>query len=122
MAWNPSSTPPVLTKTYRSLADPLIAQGRLSEAEQVLSLLKEQEYFDYVRRAAAEASSVEGHANLTPEENVLPGQQHSDLCHLSSGSAKIASRHGTEEKPADRREEFPPPGLVAERPRHSRRD
>src|ERR1039457_4917256 len=57
-----------VTKTYRSLADLLIAQGRLSEAEQVLSLLKEQEYFDYVRRAAAEASSVEGHANLTPEE------------------------------------------------------
>src|ERR1022692_4840968 len=57
-----------VTKTYRSLADLLIAQGRLSEAEQILSLLKEQEYFDYVRRAAAEASSVEGHANLTPEE------------------------------------------------------
>src|ERR1022692_3915177 len=57
-----------VTKTYRSLADLLIAQGRLSEAEQILSLLKEQEYFDYVRRAAAEASSVEGHANLNPEE------------------------------------------------------
>ncbi|MGA2739286.1 MAG: CHAT domain-containing protein [Bryobacteraceae bacterium] len=57
-----------VTKTYRSLADLLIAQGRLSEAEQILSLLKEQEYFDYVRRAAAEASSVEGHANLNAEE------------------------------------------------------
>ena len=55
-----------VTKTYRSLDDLLIAQGRLSEAEQILSLLKEQEYFDYVRRAAAE--SAEGHANLNPEE------------------------------------------------------
>jgi CHAT domain-containing protein/Tfp pilus assembly protein PilF len=57
-----------VTKTYRSLAELLIAQGRLAEAEQVLGLLKEQEYFDYVRRDAAEASSVNGHANLNPEE------------------------------------------------------
>jgi tetratricopeptide (TPR) repeat protein/CHAT domain-containing protein len=53
---------------YRSLVDLLIAQGRLSEAEQVLSLLKEREYFDYVRRDAAEASAVNGRANLNPEE------------------------------------------------------
>src|ERR1017187_10506456 len=57
-----------VTATYRSLADLLIAQGRLAEAEQVLSLLKEQEYFDYVRRDAAEASAVNGRANLNPEE------------------------------------------------------
>jgi CHAT domain-containing protein/Tfp pilus assembly protein PilF len=57
-----------VSKAYRSLVDLLIAQGRLSEAEQILSLLKEQEYFDYVRRDAAESSSVEGHANLNPEE------------------------------------------------------
>ena len=50
------------------MADLLVAQGRLAEAEQVLSLLKEQEYFEYVRRAPAEASSVEGHADLNPEE------------------------------------------------------
>jgi CHAT domain-containing protein/tetratricopeptide (TPR) repeat protein len=57
-----------VTKTYRSLTDVLIAQGRLSEAEQILSLLKEHEYIDYVRRDAAEAASVEGHASLNPEE------------------------------------------------------
>jgi CHAT domain-containing protein/Tfp pilus assembly protein PilF len=57
-----------VSKTYRSLADLLIAQGRLAEAEQILTLLKEQEYFDYVRRDAAEASSFDGHANLNPEE------------------------------------------------------
>jgi CHAT domain-containing protein/Tfp pilus assembly protein PilF len=51
---------------YRRLADLLIAQSRLAEAEQVLSLLKEQEYFDYVRRDAAEASP--GGSNLTPDE------------------------------------------------------
>jgi CHAT domain-containing protein len=57
-----------VSETYRSLADLLIAEGRLAEAEQILSLLKEQEYFEYVRQDAAEASSVEGHANLSPEE------------------------------------------------------
>jgi CHAT domain-containing protein/Tfp pilus assembly protein PilF len=57
-----------VTGTYRGLADLLIAQGRLAEAEQVLGLLKEQEYFDYVRRDAAEASAVNGRANLNPQE------------------------------------------------------
>ena len=34
---------------YHELADMLIAQGRLPEAQQILDLLKEQEYSDYVR-------------------------------------------------------------------------
>jgi CHAT domain-containing protein/Tfp pilus assembly protein PilF len=54
--------------TYRYLADLLIKEGRLSEAQQVLNLLKEEEYFDYVRRDAQEASSLQGRATLTPEE------------------------------------------------------
>ena len=57
-----------VAKDYRRLADLLIAQGRLSEAEQVLSLLKEQEYFDYVRRDADGADAVKGSANLNSEE------------------------------------------------------
>src|SRR5207245_1205376 len=36
--------------TYRTLADLLIAQGRLPEAEQVINLLKQEEYFDFIRR------------------------------------------------------------------------
>ncbi|WP_111655342.1 CHAT domain-containing tetratricopeptide repeat protein [Isoalcanivorax indicus] len=48
---------------YTELADLLISQGRLGEAEQILGLLKEQEYVDFVRRdqratgLAGEASS-----------------------------------------------------------------
>lgn len=38
---------------YKDLADLLIAQGRLPEAQQVLAMLKEQEYFDFIRRDAA---------------------------------------------------------------------
>ncbi|EIJ41293.1 hypothetical protein BegalDRAFT_0373 [Beggiatoa alba B18LD] len=35
---------------YRHLADLLTNQGRLSEAQQVLMMLKEEEYFDFIRR------------------------------------------------------------------------
>ena len=56
-------------KPYHTLAEILIAQGRLAEAEQVLALLKEEEYFQYIRREAGEASSLNRRADLTPEES-----------------------------------------------------
>jgi CHAT domain-containing protein/uncharacterized protein HemY len=55
-------------KPYHTLAESLISQGRLPEAEQVLALLKEEEYFQYIRRDADEASSLNRRAELTPEE------------------------------------------------------
>ena len=45
-------------KPYHRLADWLIAEGRLPEAEQVLRMLKEEEYFDYVRRDADEIKKL----------------------------------------------------------------
>lgn len=54
---------------YRGLADLLIAQGRLPEAEQVIRLLKEEEYFEFVRRDGKE--TLPGRAELTPEEAKL---------------------------------------------------
>ena len=53
---------------YHTLAEILIAQGRLSEAEQVLGLLKEQEFFDYIRRDTAEAATLNRRVGLTAEE------------------------------------------------------
>lgn len=53
---------------YRELADLLITEGRLPEAQQVLGLLKEEEYFDFVRRDGHEAGSLKGRADLTTEE------------------------------------------------------
>jgi CHAT domain-containing protein/Tfp pilus assembly protein PilF len=53
---------------YHKLAEILIAQGRLAEAEQVLALLKEEEYFQYIRRDAGDASSLNRRADLTPDE------------------------------------------------------
>jgi CHAT domain-containing protein len=41
---------------YRTLANLLIAEQRLSEAQQVLAMLKEQEFYDYTERSAAQDS------------------------------------------------------------------
>ncbi|ALQ51799.1 tetratricopeptide repeat protein [Nitrosomonas ureae] len=38
------------TFVYHGLAKMLIEQGRLSEAEQVMAMLKEEEYFDFIQR------------------------------------------------------------------------
>jgi CHAT domain-containing protein/tetratricopeptide (TPR) repeat protein len=54
--------------TYRRLADLLLAQDRIAEAQQVLNLLKEEEFFDFIRRDSGQASSLAGRAELTPPE------------------------------------------------------
>jgi CHAT domain-containing protein/Tfp pilus assembly protein PilF len=56
------------TGTYRTLADLLITDGRLPEAQQVLDLLKAEEYFDFVRRDANAAGGTQ-RATLTLEES-----------------------------------------------------
>jgi CHAT domain-containing protein/tetratricopeptide (TPR) repeat protein len=50
---------------YHDLASLLIAQGRLPEAQQVLDLLKDQEYSDYVR---GETANILQPLTLTPAE------------------------------------------------------
>jgi CHAT domain-containing protein/Tfp pilus assembly protein PilF len=55
-------------KPYHTLAEILIAEGRLAEAEQVLALLKEEEFFQYIRRDGNEASTLSRRADMTPEE------------------------------------------------------
>jgi CHAT domain-containing protein/Tfp pilus assembly protein PilF len=57
-------------ETYRTLASLLVAEGRLGEAQQVLDMLKEDEYFQFVRRDGAE-TGVAARAALSPEEAAL---------------------------------------------------
>jgi CHAT domain-containing protein/Tfp pilus assembly protein PilF len=74
---------------YRDLADLLIGQGRLPEAQQVMDLLKEQEYSDFVRgentRPAAPLSltpaeqQAEEDYQKTTAQLVAQGQRWSDL-------------------------------------------
>jgi CHAT domain-containing protein/Flp pilus assembly protein TadD len=59
--------------TYRRLADALISEGRLPEAQQVLAMLKEEEYFEFVRRDATD-SPLTARATLNSEEAALEEQ------------------------------------------------
>ncbi len=55
-------------KTYRRLAETLIASGRIIEAEQVLGLLKSEEIFDYLRRDESETGKLSQQATLNKSE------------------------------------------------------
>ena len=57
--------------TYRSLADLLLSQGRILEAQEVLELLKLQELEDYTRDARSNAPPQEI-ALARPEATVVP--------------------------------------------------
>ncbi len=54
--------------TYRKLASLLIEQGRIAEAEQVLTMLKEEELMEYVRRDDGVARSMLQTLSLTENE------------------------------------------------------
>jgi CHAT domain-containing protein len=56
---------------YRELADLLIIEGRLLEAQQVLRMLKEQEYFDFIRREGQDPQSVSAQTAFSSTESVL---------------------------------------------------
>ena len=62
---------------YETLAGWLIADGRIAEAQQVLAMLKEEEFFDFVRRTAGEdarktrASYVGDEARFAQQFNTL---------------------------------------------------
>jgi CHAT domain-containing protein/Flp pilus assembly protein TadD len=57
-------------ETYHNLADLLIADGRLPEAEQVIRMLKEDEYFDFIRRDQDQSPKTDK-AKLTAEEEAI---------------------------------------------------
>ena len=55
---------------YRNLSETLIEQGRLPEAEQVMAMLKEEEYFDFIQRESEEdARSTK--ASYTAKEQTM---------------------------------------------------
>ena len=54
-------------KSYRFVADLLTQEGRLAEAQEVLAMLKEEEYFDFIRRDASD-KPVTTLSKITPAE------------------------------------------------------
>lgn len=59
---------------YRELAELLITERRLPEAQQVLDMLKEDEYSEFIRRDAATSSPLTLRSQLTPQETTLGSQ------------------------------------------------
>ena len=76
--------------TYRTLADLLISQGRLPEAEQVINLLKQEEYFDFIRRDSSNAPQI-NKAHMTPEEQATEKR----LREISDRIAELGAERGT---------------------------
>ncbi len=57
---------------YRRLADILITEGRIAEAEEVLAMLKEEEFFAYMRRDDSVAGDLKATTSLTlPEKQAF---------------------------------------------------
>ena len=54
---------------YRKLSDLLIIEGRLLEAQQVLGMLKEEEYFNFTREDRTAATALSGQVDYTEFEN-----------------------------------------------------
>jgi len=77
-------------QTYRDLADLLISQGRLPEAEQVIRMLKEEEYFEYIRRDSANAPKGQK-AQLTPQEAALEKRERE----IADQLAALGAERGT---------------------------
>lgn len=57
-------------RTYRTLADLLISEGRLPEAQQILAMLKEEELSGFVKRDAKEIENLAKRADLRPNEKI----------------------------------------------------
>lgn len=61
----------LLADKYRTLADLLIGLGRFAEADDVLRMLKEEEFFDFTERDATEIERLKQRVRLTPKEREL---------------------------------------------------
>jgi len=88
-------------EVYRSLADLLIKQGRLPEAEQVLDLLKNQEYSDYVRSETVKGGTPPSFTHAEQESEAAYQKSTSQLIALSrrwSELKKTSPRSPEQEK------------------------
>jgi len=70
--------------TYRLLADILIAEGRLPEAQRVLEILKNEEYFEFIRRDDRQAASLTAPMELTKKEKELSNKYAENAASVTS--------------------------------------
>jgi len=64
-----------IAEDYRHLADLLLQQNRIMEAQQVLDLLKVQELDDYFRNVRGNEKTAQGMPSLSPEQQIEDGYQ-----------------------------------------------
>ena len=64
-----------VASTYRRLADLLLKQDRLLEAQRVLDLLKVQELEDYLHNVRGNVNTAKGLPNLPPEQQIEDSYQ-----------------------------------------------
>jgi len=64
-----------VSKSYRQLADLLLQQNRILEAQRVLDLLKVQELDEYLRGVRGNDNTKRGIENLPPEQQINIGYQ-----------------------------------------------
>jgi CHAT domain-containing protein/Flp pilus assembly protein TadD len=88
---------------YHDLADLLIAQGRLPEAQQVLDMLKQQEYADYVRGAETNALSP---LTLTPAEQKAQQDYEKSTGQLLAAGEKWAELKNMSTRTPEQNSEF----------------
>ncbi|MBL8346113.1 MAG: tetratricopeptide repeat protein [Rubrivivax sp.] len=74
---------------YRRLAELLVRQGRLPEAEQVLALLKHQERREFVRGDAQDAGGLEARTELSAAERELAAGLAANAESLSRAQAEL---------------------------------
>ncbi|HKQ60182.1 MAG TPA: CHAT domain-containing protein, partial [Candidatus Polarisedimenticolaceae bacterium] len=77
--------------TYRELADLLIAAGRLPEAQQVLQMLKQEEFFGFVRRDASTADALAVRVELNPSEREIEAR----YAETAGQLGKLGAERGT---------------------------
>ncbi len=77
---------------FKSLAQQLIEQGRLPEAQQVLQMLKEDEYFGFIRRDAGRSSALDTRVAATPREEPWLARYQQIGDRLAALGAELAER------------------------------
>ena len=88
---------------YRDLADLLIGQGRLPEAQEVLDLLKEQEYSDYVRGDSAKMLSP---LTLTPAEEQAEREYQESTARIGSISEQWAQLRKVADRTPEQEQQY----------------
>lgn len=78
--------------TYKMLAHILVEQGRLAEAEQVLEMLKVEEYLSYLNRNSSELQGLrEEKASFSPDEQSAADTYYKYADDIATANSKLAA-------------------------------